>query len=351
MAQHIAHGEELRLLVLNDAAVGREIDLAVAEGIEGIDGLVGRYARCEVHLYFDIGSGVVVHLLGFDLSFFNGLQDGIDERRGSLREWYLANDKCLLVEFLNLCTHLQNAAALAVVVFRHVDASARGEVGIQLERLATQIADGGVAEFVEVMRQNLRRQAYGDTFRTLCQQQRELRRQHDGLLVATIVGELPVGCLRVEHHVEGELRQSCLDISWRCSAVARENVSPVALCVDEQVLLSHLHKGVTDAGVAMWVELHGVSHDVCHLVEAAVVHALHGVQDATLHRLEAVFDVWHGTFQNHIAGIVEEPVLIHARQVVHCRCVEAIGRAVVGVLLRGVGALLAFQAFKVFLAI
>ena len=201
------------------------------------------------------------------------------------------------------------------------------------------------------MRQNLRRQAYGDTFRTLCQQQRELRRQHDGLLVATIVGELPVGCLRVEHHVEGELRQSCLDVTWRCSAVASENVSPGALCVDEQVLLSHLHEGVADAGIAMRVELHGVSHDVCHLVEAAVVHALHRVQDATLHRLEAVFDVWHGTFQNHIAGIVEEPVLIHARQVVHCRCVEAIGGAVVGVLLRGVGALLAFQAFKVFLAI
>ena len=66
----------------------------------------------------------------------------------------------------------------------------------------------------------------------------------------------------------------------------------------------------------MRVELHSVSHDVRHLVVAPVVHALHRVQDASLHRLQSVDDVRHGTFQYDVARIVEEPVLVHSAQVV-----------------------------------
>ena len=40
-AQHIAHGKELGLALVNHAAVGRNVDLAVGKGIERIDGLVG----------------------------------------------------------------------------------------------------------------------------------------------------------------------------------------------------------------------------------------------------------------------------------------------------------------------
>ena len=40
VAQYVADGEELRLVVADDAAVGRDVDLAVGEGIEGVDGLV-----------------------------------------------------------------------------------------------------------------------------------------------------------------------------------------------------------------------------------------------------------------------------------------------------------------------
>ncbi len=62
--------------------------------------------------------------------------------------------------------------------------------------------------------------------------------------------------------------------------------------------------------------LHGVAHDVGHLVEAAVVEGLHGVQYAALHGLEAVVDVWHGALENHIRGIVQKPVAVHALKAV-----------------------------------
>ena len=74
----------------------------------------------------------------------------------------------------------------------------------------------------------------------------------------------------------------------------------------------------------MRVKLHGVSHDVGHLVVASVVHALHGVHDTSLHRLEAILDVGNGTLQNNIRSVVEEPVLVHAREMVYDCRIEAV---------------------------
>ena len=81
----------------------------------------------------------------------------------------------------------------------------------------------------------------------------------------------------------------------------------------------------------MGVELHGVAHDVGHLVVAAVVHALHRVQDASLNGLQSVLDMGHGALQYHVGGVVEEPVLVHAAEVMHDRSVETVHRPIVGV--------------------
>ena len=40
VTQHIAHRQEARFVVLDDAAVGRQVNLTVGEGIEGVNGLV-----------------------------------------------------------------------------------------------------------------------------------------------------------------------------------------------------------------------------------------------------------------------------------------------------------------------
>jgi hypothetical protein len=111
--------------------------------------------------------------------------------------------------------------------------------------------DAGVDQFVEVVRQHLAAQAHGDALATLCQQQGELHRQEDRLLVAPVVAELPFGGLRVEDHVVRELAQARFDVTRCGGAVAGEGVAPVPLAVDQQVLLPQLHQGITDAGIAM----------------------------------------------------------------------------------------------------
>ena len=170
VAQHVAHGEELRLVVLDDAAVGRDVDFAVAEGIEGIHRLVARCAWGEVYEYLHVGGGHVIHLACLDFSLLHRLGDGVDEAAGGLAEGYLADNECLAVELVNLGSYLEHAATLSVVVFAHVDGTARREVGIDLERLALEIMDGSVAKVVEVVRQHLAAQSYGDALGTLCQE-------------------------------------------------------------------------------------------------------------------------------------------------------------------------------------
>ena len=348
VAQHVADGEELRLLVLDNAAVGRDVDLAVGEGIEGVDGLVRRHAGRQVDEYLHLSRCQVVYAAGLDLTLLDGLGDAFAERAHRLRERQLAYDQRLGVQLLYLSAYLEHAATLSVVVFRHVDRAARLEVGVQLEVLAVQVADGSVAYLAEVVGQNLRRQADGYALGTLRQQQGELHGQRDGLLVASVVAELPLRRLRVEHRVQGELGQTCLDISGCSGAVAGEYVTPVALRVHQQVLLSQLHQCVAYGGVAVRVKLHGVSHDVGHLVIPAVVHALHGVQYASLHGLQSVLYVRHGTFQYHIRSIVQEPVLIHAAQVVDGCCVKSVHGLIVRVSLRGCLFFCVFRDYRVF---
>ena len=93
-------------------------------------------------------------MASLDLPLFYCFQDGVNQRFSSLREWNLADDERLGVQFLNLRTYLQYASALSVVVFRDIYRTTRREVGIQVELLIVQIADGSIADLHEVMRQD-----------------------------------------------------------------------------------------------------------------------------------------------------------------------------------------------------
>ena len=80
----------------------------------------------------------------------------------------------------------------------------------------------------------------------MCQEQRELDRECHRFLAATVVARDPFGRFRVEYDIDCERRESAFDVTWGCGAVAREDVSPVSLRVDEQVFLAELHQGIAD---------------------------------------------------------------------------------------------------------
>ena len=170
MSEHIAHGEELRLVVLDDAAVGRDVDFAIAEGIECIHRFVRRSARSKMYEDFNICRCDVFYLASLDFSLFYRLGNAFDEAYCGFAVWYFADDECFVVEFVNLGSYLQYATSLTVVVFAYVYGTSCREIGVDIEWFTLKVVDSSIAEVVEVMWQYLAAQTHGDALGTLCQE-------------------------------------------------------------------------------------------------------------------------------------------------------------------------------------
>ena len=157
--EHIAHGEEHRLAVVDDAAVGRDALFAVGAGIEGVDGLVARSTRLQMHQDFHRSCRHVLHFAHLDFALLGRLQYAVDEGgglgggAGSLAERQLRDGQRLAVALLYLGAHSDHAAALSVVVARHIDGAARGKVGIEMKFLSAQIFHGSLADFTQIVGQ------------------------------------------------------------------------------------------------------------------------------------------------------------------------------------------------------
>ena len=313
-AEDLLHAEEVRLVLPDDACVRRDRHLAVREGIERIDGLVRRFVGGHLDHDLHLVGRIVVHLADLDLSLVVGLDDRLLDRLGGRRIGDLRDGEGPLVDLRDLRTHLDRTAPQTVVVAAYVGHAARREVGVKLEITSLEVRDGRVDQLVEVVRQDLRCEAHGNTVRALRQQQRELDRQRNGFFIAAVVGAHPLGGLAVENHLKGEFRETRLDITTRGGIVAREDIAPVALAVDQQVLLTQLHESVLDRRIAVRVVLHRLADDTRHLVVAAVVHTPHGVQNTPLHGFQTILHVRNGPFQNNVRGVIQEPVAVHARK-------------------------------------
>ena len=256
--------------------------------------------------YLGLGSCEVLHIAYLYLSLLVGLQYAVDKGAGltggacGLAVGYLGDGQCLAVALLYLGTHAHSPSALSVIVLAHVDTAACGEVGIEMELLPMQVGDGCIAYLSQVVGQYLAVQTHSDAFGTLRKQERELHRQGDRFLVAPVIRQLPLGGLGVEDNIQSEVAQTGLDVSASRRIVSCDDVTPVALAIHQQILLPQLHQRILDAGITVGMELHGMAHDVGHLVVAAVIHALHAVHDASLHGLESVAYVRHCTLQDYV---------------------------------------------------
>ena len=305
-AKHIAHGQELRLPVIYDTAVGRNRYLTIRAGIQGIDGLVAACARSKVNQYLCLGCRKVLHVAYLYLPLLVGLEDAVNKRTGlaggtcGLAIGYLSDGKGLAVTLLDFCAYTNHTTTLTVIILAHIDTAARREVGIEMELLAMEIRDGSIADFSQVVRKNLTVESHSYSLCSLCKQQRELHWQRDGLLVASVIRQLPFCGLGIKDHIQSEVAQSGFDITSGSSIVSCDDVAPVALTVHQQVLLSELHQGILDTGIAMRMKLHGMPHDVGHLIVPSVIHSLHTVHDASLYGLKSVTYMGNSTLQDYI---------------------------------------------------
>ena len=259
----------------------------------------------------DFTRGVVLHPLDLDFALVVGLQDALDERTGGDTKWQLTDDERFVVRLFDATAHADLSAAQSVVVILYVGRSACREVRVQCEAFALKGGDARVNELDEVVRERFARQTHGDPFHPGCQQQRELDGQCLRLLVATVVALQPRRRLRVEEDLGTEFAEPDLDVTRSGRPIPGKDVPPVSLAVQQQVLLSDLHHGVTDGSIPMRVVLHGVADDIGDLVKPPIVHFVQAVKDAALYRFQAVILVGYSPFENDIRGVVQEVIVVH----------------------------------------
>ena len=307
-AEDFGDGAFAGTVVFDDDHVGRDLAFALGECVEACDGLLGIGARDQGDEDFDlVGRGVLDGLDGHLLAA-RGLLDGGDERLGGLAEGDFADGDDVGAPGLD--SGAGGDAPVAVAVLREVEETAGLEVGEHLEGLVLDDRDLGFEQFDEVVRENERREADGDALGAEHEQQRKLRGQQQGFLIAPVVAGDELRRLLVEDLVAGELGEAALDVARRGGAVAGVDVAEVALALDEVALVGEVHERFADGGVAVGVVLHRVADDVGHLDEAPVVLLVERVEDAPLDGLESILDGRDRAVADRVGGELEE-VAVH----------------------------------------
>ncbi len=174
--------------------------------------------------------------------------------------------------------------------------------------------DRRVEDLGEIVRRNVGGHAHGDSVGAVNQQRGDARGQHGRLDggVVEVGGEVYRVLVDVGQQLGGNCRKPSLGV-----AVGRRRIAihraEVALAVHEPVaqrkVLRHAHQRVIDRTVAVRVILaQHLAHNLGALDVLAVgqqPHIVHGVQDAPMHRLEAVADIGQGAADDDRHRIVE----------------------------------------------
>ena len=75
---------------------------------------------------------------------------------------------------------------------------------------------------------------------------------------------------------------------------------------------AQLHQCVAYGSIAVRMKLHRMPHDIRHFIITSVIQPFHRMENTPLHWFQSVVDMRYSTFQYHIRGIIEKPILIHA---------------------------------------
>ena len=224
----------MRLVGDNQTGIWRQRQLTIRKSIKCIHRHIGRNAGLQINDDFNVFGGLVNDFFDFDFTFFGGFQDGFYEVACRRAKRYFLDQKLFFIRRNgNSCAHPYFSTAFSSVVIGHIYHPCGLEIGQNIGWASFQHINTRFNEFDKIMRQNLGGQAHRDSFNALCQQQRELHRQRHRLAFAPIVSHLPVRGLIVKRYFQGKWRQTCLNITWCGGRVARANVAPVALTVNQ----------------------------------------------------------------------------------------------------------------------
>ena len=176
-------------------------------------------------------------------------------------------------------------------------------------------ATAGVDHLAEIVRRDVGRHADGDAAGAVDQQIGEARRQHHRLaLVAVVVRpgsrRCPCRCRRAAPSPARASRHFGVAHRRRRIAVDR---AEIALPVDQRQahgeILRHAHQRVVDRLVAVRVILaHHVADDARRFhvfLVGRVALLVHRVEDAPMHRLQAVARVGQRARHDHAHGVIE----------------------------------------------
>ena len=273
--------------------------------------------------------GDALELLGTDQVLDLG-----DDLLGADREGQLRDDEALAAGRHGLHRHrrpdLERAAAGLVRVpdaGQADDAAARGQVGardvlhqgVEIRVREPDQVPGGGDDLAQVVRRHVRGHTDRDARGAVDQEVREGGGQsHRFLLLAVVVGVEVDGVLvdRLRHQAR-RLGHTALGVPHGGRRVVVAQRAEVAVAVDQgdshREGLGHAHQGVVDGRVAVRVQLaHHLADDAGALDVPALgaqAHLAHLVDDAAVHRLEAVACVRQGAGVDDRVRVLEEGAL------------------------------------------
>ena len=99
--------------------------------------------------------------------------------------------------------------------------------------------------------------------------------------------------------------------------MTRQEVSEIALTLDEIILVRQHDKGITNRRIPMRMEFHRIADDVGDLVKTPIAHAKKRMQDASLNRFQSVAEFRNRAIQNEIARILDEMILHQGLELAH----------------------------------
>ncbi len=178
-----------------------------------------------------------------------------------------------------------------------------------------QQADGGAGDLTHIVRWDIRGHAHGNAGGAVEQYVGQARRKQLRFVQGTVEVRPPVhGALsQFREQYLGIGRQPRLGVTHGGEGLGIVGRTPVALTVHQRVTvgegLGHVHHGLVAGAVAVGMELaQHVTDGARRFLELGACRQAqfgHGIDDAPLHRLEAITDVRQGAVEDDVHGVIQ----------------------------------------------